>query len=80
MYMKQGTQLAELISLTSLIIWDEVPMNHRYAFEAVDKSLEDILSIGDPSLKILHLEERLYTSWRRLQTNTACFKWEKTRY
>ena len=51
MYMKQGTQLAELISLTSLIIWDEVPMNHRYAFEAVDKSLEDILSISDPSLK-----------------------------
>lgn len=45
MYMKQGTQLVEFISLTSLIIWDEVPMDHRYAFEAVDKSLEDILVI-----------------------------------
>ena len=47
---KHGTQLAELISLTSLIIWDEAPMDHRYAFEAVDRSLKDILSINDLSL------------------------------
>ena len=39
---KHGTQLAELISLTSLIIWDEAPMDHRYAFEAVDKSLFEL--------------------------------------
>uniref|UniRef100_A0A7N2RE67 ATP-dependent DNA helicase n=2 Tax=Quercus lobata TaxID=97700 RepID=A0A7N2RE67_QUELO len=40
----------QLISLTSLIIWDEAPMDHRYAFEAVDRSLKDILSINDLSL------------------------------
>ena len=36
--------------MTSLIIWDEAPMDHRYAFEAVDRSLKDILSINDLSL------------------------------
>ena len=51
MYIKQGTQLVELISLTSLIIWDEVPIDHKYIFEAVVISLKDILSIRDPSLK-----------------------------
>ncbi|KAL8087815.1 hypothetical protein AgCh_037814 [Apium graveolens] len=41
---KHGTQLAELLQKTSLIIWDEAPMTHRYCFEALDKSLRDILS------------------------------------
>ncbi|XP_077231904.1 uncharacterized protein LOC143865148 [Tasmannia lanceolata] len=43
----QGTQLAELIKQTSLIIWDEAPMHHRHAFEAVDKTLKDILRFDD---------------------------------
>ena len=51
MYIKQGTQLAELIYLTSLIIWDQVPIDHKYVFEAVVISLKDILSINDLSLK-----------------------------
>jgi len=42
MYIKQGTQLVELISLTSLIIWDEVPIDHKYVFEVVVISLKDI--------------------------------------
>ncbi|XP_074347337.1 uncharacterized protein LOC141686186 [Apium graveolens] len=41
---KHGTQLAELLQKTSLIIWDEAPMTHKYCFEALDKSLRDILS------------------------------------
>ena len=40
---KQGTFLAELIKKTSLIIWDEAPMTHKHCFEALDKSLRDIL-------------------------------------
>ncbi|XP_020082250.1 uncharacterized protein LOC109705878 [Ananas comosus] len=40
---KKGTQLARLIQSTSLIIWDEAPMNHRNCFEALDRSLRDIL-------------------------------------
>ncbi|XP_074358165.1 uncharacterized protein LOC141697602 [Apium graveolens] len=41
---KHGTQLAELLQKTSFIIWDEAPMTHRHCFEALDKSLRDILS------------------------------------
>jgi hypothetical protein len=32
----------------SLIIWDEAPMAHRNCFEAVDRSLRDILHFSDP--------------------------------
>jgi len=35
--------LAELISKTKLIVWDEAPMMHRHCFEALDRSLRDIL-------------------------------------
>ena len=35
-------QHAELFKQTKLIIWDEVPMQHRYCVEAVDWSLQDI--------------------------------------
>ncbi|KAL0008392.1 hypothetical protein SO802_009894 [Lithocarpus litseifolius] len=40
---KQGSQIAELVTKASLIIWDEAPMTHRNCFEAVDRSLRDIL-------------------------------------
>ncbi|XP_075099153.1 uncharacterized protein LOC142176018 [Nicotiana tabacum] len=40
---KQGTPLANLIIKAKLIIWDEAPMMHRYCFEALDKTLRDIL-------------------------------------
>jgi hypothetical protein len=40
---KQGTDLAALLNKTSLILWDGAPMAHRNCFEALDKSLCDIL-------------------------------------
>nr|GEZ64847.1 ATP-dependent DNA helicase PIF1-like [Tanacetum cinerariifolium] len=40
---KQGTHLAKLLQHVRLIIWDEAPMTQRYAFEALDKMLQDIL-------------------------------------
>ena len=40
---KQGSQILELMTKASLIIWDEVPMTHRNCFEAVDSSLREIL-------------------------------------
>jgi hypothetical protein len=40
---KQGSDLAGLIKRTSLILWDKAPMAHRNYFEALDKSLRDIL-------------------------------------
>lgn len=44
---KHGTDIAELIQQASLIIWDEAPMQHRHAFEAVDRSLRDIMAAVD---------------------------------
>lgn len=46
---KRGTMLAELLENTSLIIWDEAPMTHRRCFEALDRTLRDILSEKCPS-------------------------------
>jgi len=41
---KRGTKLADLIVKTNLIIWDEALMTNRQCFEALDRSLRDILS------------------------------------
>ncbi|XP_013601568.1 PREDICTED: uncharacterized protein LOC106309027 [Brassica oleracea var. oleracea] len=37
-----GSELAELLLESKLIIWDEAPMLHRNCFEAFDRSLRDI--------------------------------------
>ncbi|KAF1858689.1 hypothetical protein Lal_00044722 [Lupinus albus] len=39
----QGSELAELLKQTKLIIWDEAPMAHKFCFEALDRSLADIM-------------------------------------
>ena len=47
---KRSSKLAEMIESASLIIWDEALMMHRRCFEALDRSLRDILSADDPSI------------------------------
>ncbi|GJZ60891.1 DNA helicase [Tanacetum coccineum] len=42
---KKNTQLATLIKETSLIVWDESPMNDRRCFETLDRTLRDILDM-----------------------------------
>lgn len=39
---KTQTQRAELIRKCDLIIWDELPMTHRYCVEALDRTLQDL--------------------------------------
>ncbi|XP_022003995.1 uncharacterized protein LOC110901476 [Helianthus annuus] len=34
--------VADLLKKTKLIIWDEAPMNHKHAFEALDRTMKDI--------------------------------------
>ena len=48
----QGSELAELLNQTSLIIWDEAPMAHKFCFEALDQSLRDIIKGESSSNKI----------------------------
>ncbi|XP_074283443.1 uncharacterized protein LOC141607991 [Silene latifolia] len=42
------SQLAELLRMTSLIIWDEAPMDNRFAYEALDRTMRDIMAYDDP--------------------------------
>jgi hypothetical protein len=37
------SELADLIRAAKLIVWDEAPMMHRNAFEAVDKTFQDLM-------------------------------------
>ena len=48
----QGSELAELLNQTSLIIWDEAPMAHKFCFEALDQSLRDIIKTKPSSNQI----------------------------
>ncbi|XP_019183055.1 PREDICTED: uncharacterized protein LOC109178014 [Ipomoea nil] len=44
----QGSDLAELIIKCSLIIWDEAPMIHKHCFEALDRTMRDLLRFTNP--------------------------------
>ncbi|CAB4416163.1 unnamed protein product [Rhizophagus irregularis] len=46
-----GSDLASLLKVARLIIWDEAPMTHRYAFEAVDRTLRDLMKTVDHLLE-----------------------------
>ncbi|XP_076927002.1 uncharacterized protein LOC143590389 [Bidens hawaiensis] len=41
---KKNTQLAQLLKETSLIIWDEAPMNDKKCFVTLDRSLKDLFN------------------------------------
>jgi ATP-dependent DNA helicase PIF1 len=36
------SDLAKLLQMTKLIVWDEAPAQHRHCFEAVDRTLKDL--------------------------------------
>ncbi|KAH1241604.1 ATP-dependent DNA helicase pif1 [Glycine max] len=56
----QGTQLAELLNQTSLIIWDEAPMTHKLCFEALDHSLRDIIKHNSKDNKIFGVKVMVF--------------------
>ncbi|XP_031106061.1 uncharacterized protein LOC116010693 [Ipomoea triloba] len=45
---KQGSPLAQLIVECKLIIWDEAPMMHKHCFEALDKTMRNLLRFKNP--------------------------------
>jgi len=46
----KNSYLGDLIRRTSLIIWDEVPIQHNACFEAVNRTLNDVCSSGNQQL------------------------------
>nr|XP_043614440.1 uncharacterized protein LOC122586518 [Erigeron canadensis] len=45
------SELAALIKISKLIIWDEAPMIHKHCFEAHDRTMRDILRSTQPNSK-----------------------------
>ena len=43
-----NSKAGRLIKEADVIIWDEAPMMHRYAFDAVDRSLRDLMHVDQP--------------------------------
>ncbi len=52
-YISRDFELAALLQTVALIVWDEAVMMHRHVFEAVNKSLQDIMAITNPAFKFL---------------------------
>jgi hypothetical protein len=44
----KNSDLAELIRLADLIVWDEAPMQHRHIHEAVDRTFRDVRGSDKP--------------------------------
>ncbi|XP_021995507.1 uncharacterized protein LOC110892665 [Helianthus annuus] len=46
-HIKPDDDVAKLLQQTKLIIWDEAPMVHKHAFEALDRTMHDIFNISN---------------------------------
>ncbi|KNZ77847.1 hypothetical protein J132_03356, partial [Termitomyces sp. J132] len=49
---KRGTQLSQLLLQTKVVIWDEVPMQHKNAIDSVDRGFRDILEKDVPFSRV----------------------------
>jgi ATP-dependent DNA helicase PIF1 len=47
-YIRKQDDLTTLIRQTKLILWDETPMTNKLAFEAVDRTLHDLIDRNEP--------------------------------
>ena len=43
-FIKPNSDVSRLLKQTSLIIWDEAPMVHKHAFEALERTIKDVLT------------------------------------
>ena len=44
--LKHNSYMFPVLQQTKVIIWDEVPMQHKYDIDAVDQCLRDLLKIS----------------------------------
>jgi len=44
--LKWSSYMFQVIQQTKVIIWDEVPMQHKYDIDAVDQCLRDLLKVS----------------------------------
>ncbi|XP_058751125.1 uncharacterized protein LOC131624171 [Vicia villosa] len=67
----KGSDRGDLLKVSKLIIWDEAPMCHKFCFEALDKTLRDIMSGSRSSDKIFGGKVLKLTKNMRLQQSGA---------
>jgi len=53
--LKHNSYMFLVLQQTRVIIWDEVPMQHKYDINAVDQCLRDLLEVSD-HLHLIALE------------------------
>ena len=53
--LKHNSYMFPVLQKTKIIIWDEVPMQHKYDIDAVDQCLRDLLKVSD-HLHLIALE------------------------
>jgi ATP-dependent DNA helicase PIF1 len=52
-YISRDSELAALLQVAALIVWDEAVMMHRHVFEVVNRSLQDIMAVINLAFKFL---------------------------
>jgi hypothetical protein len=52
-YISRDSELVALLQAATLIVWDEAVMMHMHVFEAVNRCLQDIMAIINPTFKFL---------------------------
>jgi hypothetical protein len=52
-YISRDSELATLLQAAALIVWDEAVMMHMHVFEAINRSLQDIMVVINPAFKFL---------------------------
>ena len=57
--LKRNSYMFPVLQQTKVIIWDEVPMQHKYDIDAVDQCLRDLLEVGN-HLHLIALELTYY--------------------
>ena len=45
--LKRNSYIFPVLQQTKVIIWDEVPMQHKYNIDAVDQCLRDLLEVSN---------------------------------
>lgn len=45
---KAQSKRAQLLIACDAIIWDEAPMTHRFAYEALDRTMRDLMEVNQP--------------------------------
>jgi hypothetical protein len=52
-YISRDSELTTLLQAATLIVWDEAVMMHKHVFEAVNRSLQDIMAVINPTFKFM---------------------------